>query len=225
MVSWSEVTKVQLWTWIKVWEAAWVLHDLDKEWSDWQGWEAGFIFKGFADLATPGLKQHSIINTFAGKILSMYFQEKHPSLFWYKQYIVIYCSHLNLILSRRLYELFHCSCAGKLSSRDCCANEVLKSVMLMTAELLLRLEKGVKLFTLREEPQRNTVCFLKWISAGEQRTSAVYSEVIYISLKQSLKIYTVFVSFVSVFFFLKHVKNVFFFFFFTRIKARTFLCA
>lgn len=78
---------------------------------------------------------------------------------------------------------------------------------LMAAELLWRLSESAKLFALWEAHRETPSASLSESRLENKGLQLIYRGVIYISLNQYLKIYTVFVSLVSVFFFSKCVKK------------------
>lgn len=114
------------------------------------------------------------------------------------------------LVSRRVYQLFYCSYIGKVSSRGCSTNQLLRSVRLMTAELLWRPDQSVKLFTLWEAHRETLSASLSESRLENKGLQLIYRGVIYISLNQYLKIYPVFVSLVSVFFFSNMSKRMHF---------------
>lgn len=80
----------------------------------------------------------------------------------------------------------------------------------MTAELLWRLDESVKLFTLWEAHRETLSASLSESRLENKGLQLIYRGLIYISLNQYLKIYPVFVSLVSVFFFSNMSKRMHF---------------
>lgn len=143
---------------------------------------------------------------------------KPPLQFWYQQYTVIKQYKLDPV-SRRVYQLFYCSYIGKPSSRGCSTNQLLMRARLTAAELLPRLSESVKLFALWEAHRETPSASLSESRLENKGLQLIYRGVIYISLNQYLKIYTVCFCSACVFLFKMCQKGCFFFFFyFSRMK-------
>lgn len=105
--------------WIEAWAAVWVLLNLDNKCSHWQGSEVWLILQfcwlSNARTRTTFSKAKTLRCSFKRNILCSF--DRSDILYW---------SNFGSV-SMRLYQLFPCSCTGKLSGWDSCADEGLKS--------------------------------------------------------------------------------------------------